>query len=118
MPLHIVAKDGSGHVLGVSPLYLKRFSFLRTSFWLGYYSHQSLSSHVLCHSHSYGEFVFDHSWADAYRSFGERYYPKLQSCVPFTPVTGPRILTRDTPFRDQVFDALVSAMTQLAAKVC
>ncbi|XP_056854057.1 uncharacterized protein LOC108844101 [Raphanus sativus] len=91
MPLHIVAKDESGHVLGVSPLYLK--------------------------SHSYGEFVFDHSWADAYRSFGGRYYPKLQSCVPFTPVTGPRILIRDTPFKDQVFDAIVSAMTQLAAKL-
>lgn len=72
---------------------------------------------LMCHSHSYGEFVFDHSWADAYRSFGGRYYPKLQCCVPFTPVTGPRILIRNNPCKDQVFDAIVSAMTELAAKV-
>ncbi|XP_010429290.1 PREDICTED: uncharacterized protein LOC104713783 [Camelina sativa] len=91
MPLHIVAKDESQSILGVVPLYLK--------------------------SHSYGEFVFDHSWADAYRSFGGRYYPKLQCCVPFTPVTGPRILIRDNPCKDQVFDAIVSAMTELAAKL-
>ncbi|CAH2070356.1 unnamed protein product [Thlaspi arvense] len=91
LPLHIVAKDESENVLGVSPLYLK--------------------------SHSYGEFVFDHSWADAYRSFGGRYYPKLQCCVPFTPVSGPRILVHDGPCKDQVFDAIVSAMTELAAKL-
>jgi predicted N-acyltransferase len=40
------------------------------------------------------EFVFDQSWASAYARYGERYYPKLQSCVPFTPVTGPRLLVR------------------------
>jgi len=68
-------------------------------------------------SHSYGEFVFDHSWADAYYGFGSRYYPKFQCCVPFTPVTGPRILVRNTPFRDQLFDVLVSALKDLAAKV-
>ncbi|XP_061978178.1 uncharacterized protein LOC133699065 isoform X2 [Populus nigra] len=91
MPSHIVAKDESDNVLGVVPLYLK--------------------------SHSYGEFVFDHSWADAYYGFGSRYYPKFQCCVPFTPVTGPRILVRNTPFRDQLFDVLVSALKDLAAKV-
>jgi predicted N-acyltransferase len=46
-------------------------------------------------SHSQGEYVFDHSWADAWRRAGGRYYPKLQIAVPFTPATGPRILTRD-----------------------
>ncbi|KAL6178926.1 hypothetical protein ACLB2K_050443 [Fragaria x ananassa] len=90
IPSHIVAKDEYGNTLGVVPLYLK--------------------------SHSYGEFVFDHSWADAYYSFGSRYYPKLQCCVPFTPVTGPRILVRNTLFKDQVFDIIVSALKDLTAK--
>jgi predicted N-acyltransferase len=43
-------------------------------------------------SHSQGEYVFDHGWADAYERAGGRYYPKLQSSVPFTPATGPRLL--------------------------
>ncbi|KAL7119713.1 hypothetical protein ACP275_02G079300 [Erythranthe tilingii] len=90
LPQHIVARDDSDKVLGVIPLYLK--------------------------SHSYGEYVFDHSWADAYYSYGSRYYPKLQSCVPFTPVTGSRILIRNTNYRDQVFDILVSAMIALTIK--
>jgi len=46
-------------------------------------------------NHSQGEYVFDHSWADAWQRAGGRYYPKLQIAVPFTPATGPRILTRD-----------------------
>ena len=45
-------------------------------------------------SHSQGEYVFDWGWADAFERAGGRYYPKLQVSVPFTPVTGPRILTR------------------------
>ncbi|KAG6408702.1 hypothetical protein SASPL_131721 [Salvia splendens] len=90
VPQHIVAQDESDNVLGVIPLYLK--------------------------SHSYGEYVFDHSWADAYHSCGSRYYPKLQCCVPFTPVTGPRILVRNTSYRDQVFDILVSALVALTIK--
>lgn len=68
-------------------------------------------------SHSYGEFVFDHSWADAYYGFGSRYYPKFQCCVPFTPVTGPRILVRDSSIRDQIFDVLVSALKDMTVKV-
>ncbi|KAK7817988.1 hypothetical protein CFP56_041990 [Quercus suber] len=90
MPRHMIVKDECENILGVVPLYLK--------------------------SHSYGEFVFDHSWADAYYNFGARYYPKLQCCVPFTPVTGPRILIRNTSFKDQVFDVMVSALKELAAK--
>ncbi|HMO69102.1 MAG TPA: peptidogalycan biosysnthesis protein, partial [Novosphingobium sp.] len=46
-------------------------------------------------SHSQGEYVFDHSWADAWTRAGGRYYPKLQICAPFTPATGPRFLGRD-----------------------
>ncbi len=45
-------------------------------------------------THSYGEFVFDFSWAQAYAHFGQRYYPKLTLAVPFTPATGPRLLVR------------------------
>jgi predicted N-acyltransferase len=45
-------------------------------------------------SHSQGEYVFDHNWAHAYERAGGRYYPKLQIAVPFTPVTGRRLLTR------------------------
>ncbi|HWU01608.1 MAG TPA: GNAT family N-acetyltransferase [Novosphingobium sp.] len=45
--------------------------------------------------HSQGEYVFDHAWADAWQRAGGDYYPKLQIAVPFTPATGPRILTRD-----------------------
>jgi predicted N-acyltransferase len=45
--------------------------------------------------HSQGEYVFDHAWADAYGRAGGRYYPKLQIAVPFSPVPGPRLLTRD-----------------------
>ncbi|MBX3578041.1 MAG: N-acetyltransferase [Rhizobiaceae bacterium] len=44
-------------------------------------------------SHSQGEYVFDHGWADAYERAGGSYYPKLQAAIPFTPVTGPRLLT-------------------------
>ncbi len=43
-------------------------------------------------SHSYGEYVFDWAWADAWRRAGQRYYPKLLSAIPFTPVTGPRLM--------------------------
>ena len=46
-------------------------------------------------THSQGEYVFDHSWADAWHRAGGAYYPKLQIAAPFTPATGPRILTRD-----------------------
>lgn len=47
--------------------------------------------------HSQGEYVFDHSWADAWHRAGGQYYPKLQISVPFTPATGPRLLTGDRP---------------------
>lgn len=63
---HLVAEDASGKVVGVAPSYLK--------------------------SHSQGEYVFDHSWADAYQRAGGRYYPKLQVTAPFTPATGRRLL--------------------------
>ncbi|MGY4829426.1 GNAT family N-acetyltransferase [Sphaerotilaceae bacterium SBD11-9] len=61
-------------------------------------------------THSYGEYVFDWAWADAYQRHGLRYYPKLLSAVPFTPVPGPRLLARDGSARI----ALLEAMTQFA----
>ncbi len=72
-PQHLVAETPGGDVVGVAPCYLK--------------------------SHSRGEYVFDHAWADAYERAGGNYYPKLQVSVPFTPATGRRLLAR--PGRDQ-----------------
>ncbi|HWV63682.1 MAG TPA: peptidogalycan biosysnthesis protein, partial [Oxalicibacterium sp.] len=57
-------------------------------------------------SHSYGEYVFDWAWADAYRRNGLDYYPKLLSAVPFTPVTGSRLLARDAESRAALVAAL------------
>jgi predicted N-acyltransferase len=59
--------------------------------------------------HSYGEYVFDWAWADAYRRNGLEYYPKLLSAIPFTPVSGGRLLARNEAARNQ----LVSALTAL-----
>ncbi len=67
-PLHLLAESG-GRLRGAVPLYAK--------------------------SHSLGEYVFDHGWADAFERAGGRYYPKLLAAVPFTPVPGPRLLVGD-----------------------
>ena len=64
-------------------------------------------------SHSQGEYVFDHGWADAYSRAGGRYYPKLQMAVPFTPVTGRRFLTRPG-HEDTGRAALVQGAVQIA----
>jgi predicted N-acyltransferase len=64
-PVHLLLERG-GIPIAALPLYLK--------------------------SHSYGEYVFDHGWAEAFARAGGRYYPKLQASVPFTPATGPRLL--------------------------
>ena len=58
-------------------------------------------------SHSYGEFVFDWAWADAYERHGLAYYPKLLAAVPFTPATGPRLLARDGTVRPILAQALL-----------
>ena len=60
--------------------------------------------------HSQGEYVFDHSWADAYERAGGRYYPKLQIAAPFTPATGPRLLLSDP--------GLAPALLQVAESFC
>jgi predicted N-acyltransferase len=66
LPQHLAVEDKGGRLLAAAPLYVK--------------------------SHSYGEYVFDHGWADAYERAGGRYYPKLLVAIPFTPVPGPRLL--------------------------
>jgi predicted N-acyltransferase len=70
-PRHLTLEDEAGAIAACAPCYLK--------------------------SHSQGEYVFDHAWADAYARAGGRYYPKLQIAVPFTPVPGPRLLVRPGP---------------------
>jgi len=61
-------------------------------------------------SHSQGEYVFDHAWADAWERAGGKYYPKLQVAVPFTPVPGPRLLLRE-PSRASALIAALEAVT-------
>ena len=65
--------------------------------------------------HSYGEYVFDWAWADAYHRNGVEYYPKLLSAIPFTPVTGPRLMAVDDQARAALLEVLRS--TQAASDV-
>src|SRR5688500_12427590 len=64
-------------------------------------------------SHSYGEYVFDWSWADAYQRHGLEYYPKLLCAIPFTPVTGPRLLARNPEVRKQLAAAALALAREL-----
>jgi len=63
-------------------------------------------------SHSQGEYVFDHAWADAWARAGGDYYPKLQIAVPFTPVPGPRLLTRDRSLAPALIAAAESVVRE------
>jgi len=83
-PAHLVIDDAAGAPAGILPAWLK--------------------------SHSQGEYVFDHAWADAFERAGGRYYPKLQIAVPFTPVPGPRLLTRDPALRPALIGAAEAAV--------
>ncbi|MGA1317034.1 MAG: peptidogalycan biosysnthesis protein, partial [Rubrivivax sp.] len=72
-------------------------------------------------SHSQGEYVFDHGWADALERAGGEYYPKVQVCVPFSPVPGPRLLVRDDQGHlagivsfDDLLDACAQQLSGLA----
>ena len=66
-------------------------------------------------SHSMGEYVFDHAWADAYARAGGNYYPKLQISMPFTPATGPRLLAATPEHRKILADGLVALCGELGA---
>lgn len=90
-PRHVVVEDEAGDVVGVVPAYLK--------------------------GHSYGEYVFDHGWAAAFERVGGDYYPKLQVAVPFTPVTGRRLLVRPGPGSEAREQALIAALTQITDRL-
>ncbi|HXV11394.1 MAG TPA: GNAT family N-acetyltransferase [Burkholderiales bacterium] len=85
-PVHLLLKSGS-RLTGAMPLYVK--------------------------SHSYGEYVFDWAWADAYYRHGLDYYPKLVSAVPFTPVTGARILAENEQDQDRLIEGALSLAQRL-----
>jgi predicted N-acyltransferase len=92
-PHHLVARRDD-RIVGVVPCYLK--------------------------SHSRGEYVFDHGWAEAYTRAGGQYYPKLQVAVPFTPATGPRLMARrDEPeaqlIRAELADGLIAQCARESA---
>ena len=67
--------------------------------------------------HSQGEYVFDHSWAEAYMRAGGRYYPKIQVAAPFTPATGPRLLVADGPHAIEAREALIAGLNALREQV-
>ena len=67
-------------------------------------------------SHSWGEYVFDWAWANAWRQHGLNYYPKLLTAIPFTPATGPRLCIAPDRERTAVLDALLLAIQQFAGK--
>jgi hypothetical protein len=91
LPRHLAIRDATGTLVAAVPQYLK--------------------------GHSWGEFIFDWSWAQAYARAGLDYYPKLLSAVPFTPVTGPRLLLRggiaDAALRDEM-----ALLLQESARAC
>jgi predicted N-acyltransferase len=89
-PHHVLAHDAAGRLVGAAPLYLK--------------------------THSRGEFVFDHAWADALHRAGGHYYPKLLSAVPFTPVTGRRLLAIG-PHAASIQRALAGAIVEIGQQV-
>jgi hypothetical protein len=86
-PQHLAVYE-DGRLVGAAPLYRK--------------------------DHSYGEFVFDFAWAEAYRRAGLPYYPKLISAIPFSPVSGRRLLVADHPRRDDIARLLIDAAVELA----
>jgi hypothetical protein len=88
-PRHLLAESANGTLLGAAPCYVK--------------------------SHSHGEYVFDQGWAEAFERAGGDYYPKLQVAVPFTPVTGPRLLARPGPLAQAVRGALADALVEITS---
>jgi predicted N-acyltransferase len=90
LPCHILAEDADGRLLGAVPCYLK--------------------------DNSYGEFVFDWAWADAYQRMGLPYFPKLVASIPYTPVTGPRLLVRQDADHAAVTAALIHEMHRQRAQ--
>lgn len=91
LPQHLVLEACGARPLGCMPLYLK--------------------------SHSQGEYVFDHGWADAFERAGGAYYPKLQCSIPFTPATGRRLLVPEGPKQHEHERMLLQASLQLCERL-
>jgi len=91
LPRPLLVEDAAGTLLAAAPLYVK--------------------------AHSYGEYVFDQGWAQAFERAGGRYYPKLQLAVPFTPVPGPRLLVRPGADAAQVRALLVEGLVAAARQL-
>ncbi|MBM3518003.1 MAG: GNAT family N-acetyltransferase, partial [Alphaproteobacteria bacterium] len=89
-PHHLVVEGAGGAVRAAAPMYLK--------------------------SHSYGEYVFDHGWAQAYERAGGQYYPKLLIAAPFTPVTGPRLLVPPGEGAEAIEQALAAGAIEVARR--
>jgi len=90
MPYHLILEQDT-KIVGVAPMYVK--------------------------GHSQGEYVFDYSWAHAYERAGGKYYPKLQLSVPFSPVTGPRLLVPPGPDQQARQRALLQGAQQVASQL-
>jgi predicted N-acyltransferase len=88
---HILLENEAGTLVGAIPAYLK--------------------------SHSQGEYVFDHGWADAFERAGGRYYPKLQCAIPFTPATGPRLLVSAGYDRDTMQATLAAGLQEVTRQL-
>lgn len=69
---------------------------------------------LYCKQHSYGEYVFDWSWADAWERTGRSYYPKLVSCIPFTPATGPRLSILEGREREAILKLVLQSIEERA----
>jgi predicted N-acyltransferase len=89
-PAYLLVEDEAGRLLAAAPSFLK--------------------------SHSQGEYVFDHGWAEAYERAGGRYYPKLLVAAPFTPATGPRLMVAAGPRAEEARAALISGLEALRAQ--
>ncbi len=87
-PRHLSYTDETGRLIGALPLYLK--------------------------FHSYGEYVFDWAWAEAWQRAGLAYYPKLVAAVPFSPVSGPRLLLAPSAEQGNIAETLISKTRELA----
>ncbi|MBX5102488.1 GNAT family N-acetyltransferase [Rhizobium lentis] len=88
---HLLLETGRGELIGALPGYLK--------------------------SHSQGEYVFDHGWADAFERAGGRYYPKLQCSIPFTPATGPRLLVAEGLQRLPIQSAIAESLKEVVRRL-
>jgi len=91
IPFPIVAKKNN-QIIGFMPIFLKE--------------------------HSYGEYVFDHSWADAFQQHGLSYYPKMISAIPFTPITGTRLLSDDIEVKKAMIKAIEKILVEYKISSC